>query len=431
MTETVSILPAIGPYERAFSLAYADQPRLPVELLASLYDPRTCPARLLPYLAWAFSVDLWKDDWSEEKKRSVIAATPALHRLKGTKPGLARHLEIVGISLVGLRQPPDKFMPDADLTKEESEAYLSRFRQIRVYSHRSRGRATFQAYDGMGLRRRGLFTDWNFFPGVSDAAARIGRRAFLYDPLTGIEEPIVRAERQRVTETREAETFEQFALRGERGLTLFTDVKPSSRMFLVNSGAEKRIYSMQIRQSYQESTDILRLTGVLPDVRPVDVRPRQVAERGKRVFGQLFAADGGKAKNFLDAGGKFRIFLPAGTAHLRLYEQIFLHEQDRLVGRRMARTFTDAGSYLGLPAHHLVAKVEIRRKRSRLAFGRFFARGFLIESDATPLADAVMAARAAKAAYEKLVITSRTHRPATVGDRLRVNDARVGEWVKT
>lgn len=431
MSGGVSLLPYNHTaFERAFSLAYMDQPRLPVDVIATLYDPWTCPAHLLPYLAWAFSVDLWKDDWTEEKKRSVIAATPALHRLKGTKPGLARHLGIVGIRLVNLRQPPDKFMPDRDMTKAETEAYLSRFRQIRVYPFRSRGRATFQAYDGMGLRRRGLFTDFNFFPGVSDAAARIGRRAFVYDPLTGIEEPIVRLERETVTETREAVSFEQFALRGRRGLTFFPDVRPRARQFLVNSDAERRIFSMEIRQSYEESTDVLRLTGVLPGIRPVDVRPRKVAEPGNRFFGQLFPPMGGKAMQFLDAGGRFRIFLPEGTAHLRIYDQVFLHEKERLVGRRMARTFTDAGSYLGLPAHHLIGKVEISRKRSRLALGSFMM-GYLIESDQTALADTIMAARASKAAYEKLVITTRTHRPATVGDRLRVGSARVAQWVKT
>lgn len=44
---------------------------LPVSL-NQLWDPDTCPVALLPYLAWALSVDRWDRDWTEETKRQVI-----------------------------------------------------------------------------------------------------------------------------------------------------------------------------------------------------------------------------------------------------------------------------------------------------------------------------------------------------------------------
>lgn len=50
----------------------------------TLMDPATCPAHLLPWLAWSFSVDVWDDTWPEETKRNVIAASPSVHRRKGT-----------------------------------------------------------------------------------------------------------------------------------------------------------------------------------------------------------------------------------------------------------------------------------------------------------------------------------------------------------
>jgi phage tail P2-like protein len=39
---------------------------------------------LLPFLAWAFSVEEWGSDWSQETKRETIANSVLVHRLKGT-----------------------------------------------------------------------------------------------------------------------------------------------------------------------------------------------------------------------------------------------------------------------------------------------------------------------------------------------------------
>lgn len=52
--------------------------------LRDLWNPDACPVKFLPYLAWAFSVDSWDEDWSEEEKRSVIGEAFWLHQRKGT-----------------------------------------------------------------------------------------------------------------------------------------------------------------------------------------------------------------------------------------------------------------------------------------------------------------------------------------------------------
>ncbi|OEU65822.1 MAG: phage tail protein I, partial [Desulfovibrio sp. S3730MH75] len=58
---------------------------VPVEI-STLWNPDSCPLNLLPYLAWALSVDLWDDEWPEDVKRDVIRQSVAIHRVKGT-PG--------------------------------------------------------------------------------------------------------------------------------------------------------------------------------------------------------------------------------------------------------------------------------------------------------------------------------------------------------
>ncbi|HBX5899937.1 TPA: phage tail protein I [Klebsiella pneumoniae] len=59
--------------------------------LRDLWNPWKCPATFLPYLAWAFSVDRWDEQWSEEEKRTAVSESFRLHQLKGT-PAAIRHV---------------------------------------------------------------------------------------------------------------------------------------------------------------------------------------------------------------------------------------------------------------------------------------------------------------------------------------------------
>lgn len=61
-------------------------------VIATIWNPATCPKVLLPYLAMGVSVDVWSADWPEEQQRRVIAASPMVHRLKGTRGAVERAL---------------------------------------------------------------------------------------------------------------------------------------------------------------------------------------------------------------------------------------------------------------------------------------------------------------------------------------------------
>lgn len=67
--------------------------------IRQLWHPASCPAHLLPYLAWAFSVDYWDDGWSEEAKREVIAAAYRVHSKKGTIAALREAVRPFGLEL--------------------------------------------------------------------------------------------------------------------------------------------------------------------------------------------------------------------------------------------------------------------------------------------------------------------------------------------
>lgn len=65
-------------------------------LFDRIWSPETCPVELLPFLAWATSVDVWDDQWPEAVKRAVIAASPQVHRKKGTVQAVKMALEALG-----------------------------------------------------------------------------------------------------------------------------------------------------------------------------------------------------------------------------------------------------------------------------------------------------------------------------------------------
>lgn len=79
--------------ERAIEATFAETTLIP---LRTLYNPDTCPAHLLPHLAWAWSVDRWDPAWPEPVKRAAIKASFYIHKHKGTIGALRRVVEPLG-----------------------------------------------------------------------------------------------------------------------------------------------------------------------------------------------------------------------------------------------------------------------------------------------------------------------------------------------
>lgn len=65
-------------------------------LVSLLWDPDVCPVDLLPWLAWAFSVDDWQAAWGEDVKRDVVRASVDVHRHKGSVGSVKAALKAAG-----------------------------------------------------------------------------------------------------------------------------------------------------------------------------------------------------------------------------------------------------------------------------------------------------------------------------------------------
>ena len=95
MSNTLLLPVGSSALEVAAARACADIENTPVPL-RHLWDADTCPANLLPWLAWAFSVDRWDENWPEATKRDVIRAAWFIHAHKGTIGAVRRVVEPLG-----------------------------------------------------------------------------------------------------------------------------------------------------------------------------------------------------------------------------------------------------------------------------------------------------------------------------------------------
>ena len=76
---TNRLLPVGSSVLEVAAAAVLELERAPVPL-RDLWNPKTA-VHLLPYLAWAFSVDRWDEAWPEDVKRGVVSAAFYIHRL--------------------------------------------------------------------------------------------------------------------------------------------------------------------------------------------------------------------------------------------------------------------------------------------------------------------------------------------------------------
>ncbi|WP_196216265.1 phage tail protein I [Vibrio cholerae] len=92
-----SLLPKnLGDLERDLDAAIARMESIDIPI-SKLWDPWNCPIDLLPWLAWAVSVDSWESHWSEEIKRKTVANSLDIHRIKGTRPAVELAIQSLGL----------------------------------------------------------------------------------------------------------------------------------------------------------------------------------------------------------------------------------------------------------------------------------------------------------------------------------------------
>lgn len=130
---TQQVIPSnYSPLEQAMARVSERWLDIPVPI-RDLWDVDTCPVEFLPHLAAAYSVDFWKSDWTEAKKRSVIRNAVKHHRLKGTLNGMKAYANLADAEVLSVIRAPQRFYLGASRSAEERRTWLESLPQIRIY----------------------------------------------------------------------------------------------------------------------------------------------------------------------------------------------------------------------------------------------------------------------------------------------------------
>jgi len=68
--------------------------------IAKLWNPDTCPAHILPWLAWALDVEQWRSDAPIATQRAAIKGSITVHDTMGTPAAMQHALENLGYAPV-------------------------------------------------------------------------------------------------------------------------------------------------------------------------------------------------------------------------------------------------------------------------------------------------------------------------------------------
>ncbi|WP_184621578.1 phage tail protein I [Xanthomonas sp. 3058] len=125
--------PNATPMERALAAVTERLEAIPLPY-PDLWNPDTCPAGHLPWLAWTLSVDDWKADWSDAVKRSRLRSAMAIQRRKGTANSVRMVVESFG-GAVAIREwwqqeprgQPHTFELALTLTGADGQSASARF----------------------------------------------------------------------------------------------------------------------------------------------------------------------------------------------------------------------------------------------------------------------------------------------------------------
>ena len=268
--------------------------------------PLEIDRELLPFLSWTLNVNLWKTEWSDEKKRSVTARSFELHSLKGTEEGIRQHIDIMGGTVVQVVKPPQGFFIGPDLSKEQWDDFIRQQPQLRISVDRQKG-----------TRDVGLFLDVGFmddeFLVLDDGIKLYGRKAVVRR--NGIDTPLSIFTQTDDVEARLSRQQIKTSLRGLSSDGLFLDVDHLDNRYLDGQEDVPRIISLELRQTYDHVESQLQLSLVEPGFEPLDPRFERVSDIGDA--GPYF---------FLDGDAPDAAFLGDDLGYLMLADRIYLND---------------------------------------------------------------------------------------------------------
>ena len=86
-------------FEDALASSMARLSDVPVPI-ATIKVPQETDARTLTALGWEWSVNEWQSSWSTQRRRDVVDASPAVHRVLGTAGAVRKAIAALGYGVI-------------------------------------------------------------------------------------------------------------------------------------------------------------------------------------------------------------------------------------------------------------------------------------------------------------------------------------------
>ncbi len=425
------------PLESALSEAIAARFPRPIGAIRTVLDPDTCPAELLPFLAWELSVDLWDERWHEVKKRQVCRDAMKLHALKTTLAGIKAHVALVGSEVIKAIRPPSTTFAHPAMTAEQQLAWRESLPQIRLYPYLHAGLVRNRSYFRSSLHRAwgalGFDSDddnpdrWSFDTTIPlldmtgpDAPAR--RRPAFYG------HGFHRATRGNQLLATRATYWD----RGEeREIRLEVPATGVSRVLVPRIAKRSWFGHSFAGHAYHKRSQAalgvvtVRLSGdvggfaIAAGMKPVDVEPDRISQRRTAPAGRAFFGRRSKIRYMQEsAGPRF------------IYDRVSIHVPDRMGARRRARNFFGHARF-GMPAYSAELKVHVPMLRRRCRSARFYGAGYMKAADMRPFHQMIQAIRVSKAFRDTIRIDTQTHARVKFSGGLRFGEFTFGEIRRT
>lgn len=380
----------------------------------------------LDHLAWHLHIDGYSYAGSKAEKLWLVQNFHDWHRFKGTVHGHALYWRrLLDSSLLG-HAPRYNSYCGASLLEAERQAFEDLHPEIRIYPFRNKGLAL------------GKFLNCTLCPDYlvkSDAADRVGRQVYSYDPLTKLETKLNRLpEELSVT----VDSPVEIARSGKaKGLFLGATV-PAHTM---DHQAAARIYLLHPTRptAAAAGSDSLAAQALVPMYSNYSV----AQEPGQGIgfylsnrYPDYFADEGGSTfGGYLPATkGAHKVYLLKSNAADRIYKKFKLYDASRAYdGTRNARAFL-GGFRLGkMPAHH--GEISIDTTGVALPLAPWPGKGFTghtyfaVSDAADRIKQVVDVGRMAARASDKILLSISNYKRVKVSSAYKAGALKAGAYV--
>ncbi|MCZ4270716.1 phage tail protein I [Maritalea porphyrae] len=319
-----------------------------------------CPPELLNFLAHELSVDIWDEGWDEYKKRSVCAQSLENHRLKGTKEGHRRYLNIVDADLVDTKTGPQGFALSGPVDKKSWDAYIKRMPSVRISLENRQGE--WQPPNGFFIGSSALDDD-HF--SVETGLELLGRRAY-YKPTDAVDEVEVSVDH--IGGNSLGDGYEQVSLHDANAGGFYIGESPLDDTSLAAELSAQSIFSFRLNSGLNSEIDNLPLDSLGASLEPMSPR-----------FERVSAYDFGLGQFFLDADFLDDGALRENNGAALISDVVYLHDPDIAVPVVDALAVLGV-SRLGFPTH--TAEMLVRAEDKLLPSDGFVLGQTFIGEDA-------------------------------------------------